>query len=80
MPARRRGPRAAADRERRRHRRRPRVIRAEWQGEYVRYDLIKELVIALGVIVGLAIILTILFSSPDAHSGHDPELVYGQPR
>ena len=36
----------------------------QWQGEYVRYDLIKELVIALGVIAGLAII-TILFSSPD---------------
>ena len=39
--------------------------RRQWQGEYVRYDLIKELVIALGVITALAIILTILFSSPD---------------
>ncbi len=37
----------------------------QWQGEYRRYDLIKELVIALGVIAGLAIVLTILFSSPD---------------
>ena len=37
----------------------------EWQGEYVRYDLVKEFVVALGVIAGLAIILTILFSSPD---------------
>ncbi len=37
----------------------------EWHGEYVRYDLIKEFVVALAVITGLAVILTILFSSPD---------------
>ena len=37
----------------------------EWHGEYVRYDLIKEFVIALAVITALAVILTILFSSPD---------------
>ncbi len=37
----------------------------QWQGDYVRYDLVKELVIALGVITGIAVLLTILFSSPD---------------
>ena len=34
-------------------------------GEYVRYDLIKEFVVALAVITALAVILAILFSSPD---------------
>ena len=38
---------------------------ADWQGEYVRYDLVKEFVIALAVITALAVILTVLFSSPD---------------
>ena len=38
---------------------------AEWTGAYAPYDLIKELVIALGVITLLAVLLTILFSSPD---------------
>ena len=38
---------------------------ADWQGPYVRYDLIKEFVVALGVIVGLVALLAILFSSPD---------------
>ena len=37
----------------------------QWQGETVRYDLVKELVVALGVIGGLTVILAILFSSPD---------------
>ncbi len=36
-----------------------------WPGPFVRYDLVKELAVALGVIAGLAILLTILFSSPD---------------
>ncbi len=36
-----------------------------WKGPYRPYDLIKELVIALGVVLGLVLILTILFSSPD---------------
>ena len=31
----------------------------------MRYDLVKELVVALAVITGLAVLLTILFSSPD---------------
>ncbi len=39
--------------------------RAPWPGPFVRYDLIKELVVALGVVTLLAIVLTILFSSPD---------------
>jgi hypothetical protein len=39
--------------------------RAPWPGPFVRYDLIKELVVALGVVTLLAIILTVLFSSPD---------------
>jgi len=38
---------------------------APWPGPFVRYDLVKELVIALAVIAGLAVVLTILFSSPD---------------
>jgi hypothetical protein len=37
----------------------------EWHGEYVRYDLIKEFVVALAVITALVVILAILFSSPD---------------
>jgi hypothetical protein len=37
----------------------------EWQGEYVRYDLVKEFVVALVVITGLVVLLAILFSSPD---------------
>ena len=38
---------------------------APWPGPYVRYDLVKEFVVALAVVVALALILTILFSSPD---------------
>jgi hypothetical protein len=38
---------------------------APWQGRYVRYDLVKEFVVALVVITLLAVLLTILFSSPD---------------
>jgi len=36
-----------------------------WRGRYAPYDLIKELCIAIGVIALLAIVLTVLFSSPD---------------
>ncbi len=36
-----------------------------WPGPFVRYDLIKELAVALGVVALLALVLTILFSSPD---------------
>jgi hypothetical protein len=38
---------------------------APWPGPFVRYDLVKELVVALAVIAGLAVALTILFTSPD---------------
>jgi hypothetical protein len=38
---------------------------APWPGPFVRYDLVKELVVALAVMAGLAVLLTILFSSPD---------------
>ncbi len=36
-----------------------------WKGAYYPYDLVKELCIAIGVIALLAILLTVLFSSPD---------------
>jgi hypothetical protein len=36
-----------------------------WTGPYAPYDLIKELCIAVGVIALLAVLLTVLFSSPD---------------
>jgi hypothetical protein len=37
----------------------------EWRGGYRSYDLVKEFSIALGVILALSLVLTILFSSPD---------------
>ena len=37
----------------------------EWKGDYRSYDLVKEASIALGVVLALAVVLTILFSSPD---------------
>jgi hypothetical protein len=37
----------------------------EWKGPYAHYDLVKELCIALVVVTLLAVVLTILFSSPD---------------
>jgi hypothetical protein len=36
-----------------------------WTGRYAPYDLVKEACIALGVITLLAVVLSILFSSPD---------------
>ncbi len=36
-----------------------------WKGPYAPYDLVKELCIAVGVITLLAVLLTVLFSSPD---------------
>ena len=38
---------------------------ADWEGPYVRYDLVKEFVVALAVITGLVVLLAVLFSSPD---------------
>ena len=37
----------------------------EWKGAYRPYDILKEASIALGVVLALAVVLTILFSSPD---------------
>jgi hypothetical protein len=37
----------------------------EWRGAYKPYDILREATIALGVVLGLAVVLTILFSSPD---------------
>ena len=36
-----------------------------WDGGYRSYDLVKEFTIATGVVIALALVLTILFSSPD---------------
>jgi hypothetical protein len=36
-----------------------------WKGGYRRYDLVKEVVIATGVVLAMAVLLTVLFSSPD---------------
>jgi hypothetical protein len=36
-----------------------------WKGGYAPYDLVKEACIAVGVIAALAIVLSVLFSSPD---------------
>jgi hypothetical protein len=38
---------------------------ADWDGPYIRYDLVKEFVIALVVVTALIVVLAILFSSPD---------------
>jgi len=49
---------------RERHRREDQAAR-EWKGGYRPYDLVKEFSIAVGVVLALALVLTILFSSPD---------------
>jgi hypothetical protein len=36
-----------------------------WKGGYRPYDLVKEFAIAIGVVLALGLVLTILFSSPD---------------
>jgi hypothetical protein len=41
---------------------------AEWHGPMVPYDLVKEFVIALGVVLMLTVILSLLLSSPDEKS------------
>jgi hypothetical protein len=43
----------------------PRDDTQPWKGRYAPYDLVKELCIAVGVIALLAVLLTVLFSSPD---------------
>src|SRR6201987_6345877 len=37
----------------------------EWEGGYRSYDIVKEAVIAFGVVLAFAVVLTVLFSSPD---------------
>jgi hypothetical protein len=37
----------------------------EWKGAYRPYDILREAAIALGVVLALTVVLTILFSSPD---------------
>src|SRR5579859_4732403 len=37
----------------------------EWKGGHRPYDLVKEATVALGVVLALCVVLTILFSSPD---------------
>ncbi|MDQ2759905.1 MAG: hypothetical protein M3Y17_05580 [Actinomycetota bacterium] len=37
----------------------------EWKGAYRPYDIVREATIAIGVVLALAVALTILFSSPD---------------
>jgi hypothetical protein len=37
----------------------------EWKGAYRPYDILREASIALGVVLALAVLLTLLFSSPD---------------
>ena len=44
---------------------RPKDDTQPWKGRYYPYDLVKELCIAVGVIALLALLLTVLFSSPD---------------
>ena len=36
-----------------------------WSGAYRPYDIVREATIALGVVLALTLLLTILFSSPD---------------
>jgi hypothetical protein len=38
---------------------------AQWKGAYAPYDLVRELFVAIGVVVALCVVLTVLFSSPD---------------
>jgi hypothetical protein len=47
---------------------RPKDDTQPWRGGYAPYDLVKEACIAVGVITLLAVLLTILFSSPDDKS------------
>jgi hypothetical protein len=47
---------------------RPKDDTQPWKGPYAPYDLIKELCIAVGVIGLLAVLLTVLFASPDEKS------------
>ncbi len=49
----------------RERRRREDEAAREWKGGYRSYDLVKELCIAIGVVLAVVVVLTVLFSSPD---------------
>jgi hypothetical protein len=53
---------------RRERRRRENESARQWLGGYRSYDLVKEFSIALGVVLAITLLLTILFSSPDEKS------------
>jgi len=46
-------------------RRRVEMQSREWRGPYRHYDIVKEFCIALGVVLAISVVLTILLSSPD---------------
>ena len=50
---------------RRERRKRENDAAREWKGTYRPWDLVKEASIAIGVVLALTLVLTILFSSPD---------------
>ncbi len=50
-----------------------------WRGGYQPYDLVKEATIALGVVALIAVVLAILFSSPDEHPSSIRSWSRGQP-
>jgi hypothetical protein len=50
---------------RRERRARENAAAREWKGGYRPYDLVKEFSIAIGVVLALVLVFTILFSSPD---------------
>ncbi|MCW3069250.1 MAG: hypothetical protein JWL67_1875 [Solirubrobacterales bacterium] len=52
---------------------------AEWNGGYAPYDLVKELLIAVGAVSLLAVLLTVLFSSPDDRPSTIAQWSRGQP-
>ena len=43
-------------------------VAREWKGGYRRYDLVKEVVIAIGVVLAVSVVLAAMFSSPDEKS------------
>ena len=46
-----------------------------WKGGYRSYDIVREACIALGAVVALTLLLTILFSSPDERPSTVHQLV-----
>ena len=50
-----------------------------WHGRYRHYDIVKEFCIALGVVLAISVVLTILFSSPDEKPTTIPVVVADRP-